>query len=155
MLRGKSFWSSSLGQQQFKSLELLVELFWSLQVYRKTRLKNSKRTSKCQFTVLEKPKKWTEWHAKEKKNFRKKISQCRKKLKGGIFQHLFCRKKSNKKLKGDPLGNFPKKRRNAEKNWKKGPFGLARYSMLRGKTRKTFLVHFARPNSAICCNNIL
>ena len=27
------------------------------------RLKNSKRTSKCQFTVLEnrKPKKWTEW----------------------------------------------------------------------------------------------
>ena len=34
-------------------------------------------------------------------------------------------------------------------------FGLARYGMLRGKTVKTFLVQFARPNSAIWCNNIL
>ena len=50
--------------------------------------------------------------------FRKKISQCRKKLKGG-------------------------------------PFGLARYGMLRGKTGKTFLVQFAKPNGAIWCNNIL
>ena len=52
------------------------------------------------------------------KFFRKKVSQCRKKLKGG-------------------------------------PFGLARYGMLRGKTGKTFLVQFARPNGAIWCNNIL
>ena len=40
--------------------------------------------------------------------FRKKISQGRKKLKGGpfgIFQHPFCRKTA-KKLKGDPLGKF-------------------------------------------------
>ena len=49
------------------------------------------------------------------KKFRKKVSQCRKKLKGG-------------------------------------PFGLARYGMLRAKT---FLVQFARPNGAIWCNNIL
>ena len=35
-----------------------------------------------------------------------------------------------------------------------GPFGLAGYGMLRGKTGKTFLVQFARPNSAIWCNNI-
>ena len=33
---------------------------------------------------------------------------------------------------------------------KGGPFGLARYGILRGKTGKTFLVQFARPNSAIC-----
>ena len=71
------------------------------------RLKNSKRTSKCQFTVLEnrKTKKWTEWRGKrrtfpilstflsqlkggpfgEKTNFRKKVSQCRNKLKGGTL----------------------------------------------------------------------
>ena len=52
----------------------------------------------------------------EEKKFRKKseknVSQCRKKLKGGLF-------------------------------------GLARYDMLRGKTGKTILVQFARPNGAI------
>ena len=65
--------------------------------------------------------------------------------------------KQQKKLKGVPFEekNFPeKKSRSAEKNWK-GPFGLAGYGMLRGKTGKTFLVQFARPNSAIWCNNIL
>ena len=46
----------------------------------------------------------------ENKNFhfREKISQCRKKLKGGpfgIFQHPFCRKTS-KKCRGDPLGKI-------------------------------------------------
>ena len=39
MLRGKPFWFSSLGQQVqlgvFQNVELSVELFWSLQVYRK------------------------------------------------------------------------------------------------------------------------
>ena len=48
-----------------------------------------------------------------------------------------------------------KKSRSAEKKWKGGVFGLARYGMLRGKTGKTFLVQFARPNSAFWCNNIL
>ena len=48
-----------------------------------------------------------------------------------------------------------KKSRSAEKNWKGGPLGLAGYGMLRGKTGKTFLVQFVRPNSAIWCNNIL
>ena len=47
-----------------------------------------------------------------KKNPKKNVSQCRKKLKGGLF-------------------------------------GLARYGMLRGKTLKTILVQFARPNGAI------
>ena len=36
-----------------------------------------------------------------------------------------------------------------------GPFGLARYGMLRGKTGKTFLVQFARPNGAFWCINVL
>ena len=35
------------------------------------------------------------------------------------------------------------------KKLKGGPFGLARYGMLRGKTGKTILVQFARPNGAI------
>ena len=46
------------------------------------------------------------------KNFRKNVSQCRKKSEGG-------------------------------------PFGLPGYGMVRGKTEKTVLVQFARPNSAI------
>ena len=55
-----------------------------------------------------------------------------KQLKGGTLWGFFFRKKSRsaKKLKG-------------------GPFGLARYGMLRGKTGKTFLVQFATPNGAI------
>ena len=57
--------------------------------------------------------------------------------------------------RGDPLGVFnihsvAKHQKNAGR-----PFGLARYGMLHGKTGKTFLVQFARPNSAIWCNNIL
>ena len=62
------------------------------------------------------------------------------------------------KIEGDPLRKkyFPeKKSRSAEKNWKGGPFGLAGYGILRGKTGKIFLVQFARPNSVIWCNNIL
>ena len=54
----------------------------------------------------------------EKKKSEKNVSQCRKKLKGGLF-------------------------------------GLARFGMLRGKTGKTILVQFARPNSAFWCNIIL
>ena len=44
--------------------------------------------------------------------------------------------------------------RSAEKNWKGGLFGLARYGMLREKTGKTILVQFARPNGAIWHHNI-
>ena len=43
---------------------------------------------------------------------------------------------------------FRKKSRSAKKN-EGGPFGLAQYGMLRGKTGKTFLIQFARSNSAI------
>ena len=69
-----------------------------------------------------------------------------------IFQHLFCRKTA-KQLKGGPFGKFfPKKSLAVPKKIERG---LARYGMLRGNTGKTFLVQFARPNSAIWCNNIL
>ena len=67
----------------------------------------------------------------------------------GIFQHRFCRKIS-KKMQGNPLGKkFRKKCLAVPKKLKGGPFGVARYGMLRGKTGKTFLVQFARPNGAI------
>ena len=66
----------------------------------------------------------------------------------GIFQHPFCRKTS-KKCRGDPLGKFfSKKSLAVPKKMKGGVFGLVRYGMLRGKTGKTFLDQFARPNSA-------
>ena len=93
----------------------------------------------------------------------KKSHNAEKNWKGGpfeVFQHPFCRKTS-KKCRGDPLGKKFRKKipqkmsRSAEKNWKGGLFGLARFGMLRGKTGKTILVQFARPNSAFWCNNIL
>ena len=99
---------------------------------------------------------------------------------GGPFGEIFFRKKSLTMLKkterGDPLGVFninfvtkhqqieggtlwgnffPEKKSHNAKKTERGPFGLARYGMLRGKTGKTFLVQFARPNGAIWCNNIL
>ena len=177
------------------------------------RLKNSKKTSKCQvfsFTVPENrkfyekkfekitySKKWTEWRAGARwrvplarwKGDTSEIvnifvavegvlSQNIKKLKGGFlfseknltvpkkiergdplgFSNIHSVAKQQKNWRGDPLRKkyFPeKKSRSAEKNWKGGPFGLAGYGMLRGKTGKIFLVQFARPNSAIWCNNIL
>ena len=48
---------------------------------------------------------------------------------------------------------FSEKNLSAEKKLK--VFGLAWYGMSRGKTGKTFLVQFARPNGAIWRNNIL
>ena len=58
------------------------------------------------------------------------LSQNIKKMQGGPFEEKNFEKKNPKKLKG-------------------GLFGLARYGMLRGKTGKTILVQFARPNGAI------
>ena len=78
--------------------------------------------SQCRKTEREHPLKFFNIHSvakhetiEENKNFyfREKISQCRKKLKGGpfgIFQHPFCRKTS-KNCRGDPLGNFFEKSR--------------------------------------------
>ena len=94
----------------------------------------------------------------EKTNFRKK-SHNAEKLKGGTLWDFSTSILSQNiiKMQGDPLGGkfFSKKSLAVPKKMKGGPFGLARYGMLRGKTGKTLLVHFARPNSAIWCNNIL
>ena len=68
----------------------------------------------------------------------------------GIFQHPFCRKTS--KNAGGTLWGKKNSKKNVlqcRKKLKGGPFGVARYGMLRGKTGKTFLVQFARPNGAI------
>ena len=65
-------------------------------------------------------------------------------MQGGPFEEKKFRKKNSEKNVSS-----------AEKNWKGGLFGLSRYGMLRGKTGKTFLVQFARPNSAIWHHNIL
>ena len=61
------------------------------------------------------------------------------------------------KIEGGTLWEkkFPEKVSQCRKTLEGGPFGLAGYGMLRGKTGKTFLVQFARPYSAIWCNNIL
>ena len=90
--------------------------------------------------------------------FREKISQCRKKLKGGTlwdFQDPFC-SKTSKKCRG-PFGE-----RNSEKKclavpkklkggtlWSRPVCTSKKHGMLRGKTGKTILVQFARPNGAI------
>ena len=77
---------------------------------------------------------------KTKTFFSGKISQCRKKLKGGpfgIFQHPFCRKTS-KKRKGDPLGKFFSKKSLAvpKKNERWDPLvspGMVGYAEKQGK----------------------
>ena len=69
-----------------------------------------------------------------------------------LFPCLGCN--ISKKLKGEKFCSR-KKIVQCRKQLKGGPFCLARYGMLRGKTGKTFLVQFARPNGAIWCNIIL
>ena len=61
------------------------------------------------------------------------------------------------KMKGDPSGKkiFRKKSRSAEKKIGRVAPLVSPGMVLRGKTGKTFLVQFARPNSAIWYNNIL
>ena len=96
--------------------------------------------------------------------FQDKISQCRKKLKGGTLWD-FSTSILSQNIKKNAGGTLWEKKirkkirkkmsRSAENNWKGGLFGLARYGMLRGKTGKTFLVQFARPNGAIWHHNIL
>ena len=62
----------------------------------------------------------------------------------------------HRKIEGGPFGEkiFRKKSLTEPKKIERG-VGLARYGMLRGKTGKTFLVQFARPNGAIWSNNNL
>ena len=56
----------------------------------------------------------------------------------------------HQKMQRGPFGEkIRKKCLTVPKNGKGGPFDVARYGMLRGKTGKTFLVQFARPNGEI------
>ena len=85
--------------------------------------------------------------------FGKKSHNAEKKLKGGtLWDFLTSILSQNiKKMQGGPFGEkffFRKKVSQCRKKSKGEVFGLARYGMLRGKTGKTFLVQFARPNSA-------
>ena len=123
------------------------------------RLKNIKRTLKSSI-LIQYPKNsgtlldfLTSIVAKHQKVeggiFFKKSLTMPKKLKGGTiweFSTTFL-SPSLKKLKRDPLRNFFSKKQshNAEKT-ERGPFSLARYCMLRGKT---FLVQFAVRNGSI------
>ena len=82
--------------------------------------------------------------------FEKNLTVPKKNWKGDPlgFSNIHSVAKQQKNWRG-PLGKifFPKKKSQCRKKLKGGPFGLARYGMLRGKTGKTFLVQFARPNS--------
>ena len=93
----------------------------------------------------------------KKQIFEKKVSQCRKTERGilwGFSTSILTQ--NSKQIEGGPFGEKnPKKSLAVPKKIKRGPSGLARYGMLRGKTGKTFLVQFARPNGAIWCNNVL
>ena len=77
-----------------------------------------------------------------------------KKLKGGTLWDFQTSSLSQniKKDAGGPFGEKISEKKclaMPKKNLKGGLFGLARYGMLRGKTGKTILVQFARPNGAI------
>ena len=71
------------------------------------------------------------------------------------FSNIHSVAKHQKKCRGDPLRKKISKKKSEKnvsqcrKKLKGGLFGLARYDMLRGKTGKTILVQFARPNGAI------
>ena len=113
------------------------------------------------FEVFQHPfcrKTWKNWR---KKLFSGKNLTMPKKTERGDplgFFNIHSVAKHQKKCRGDPLGkNFFFRKKSLvvpKKNWKGGPFGVARYGMLRGKTGKTSLVQFARPNGAIWHHNI-
>ena len=130
------------------------------------RLKNSKKTSKCQVFFYSTQKLHTQKNGPSgapgpasASPWRAKVSQCRKNCKAGpfgIFQHPF-RRKTAKKIEGGTLWEkfFSKKKsRSAEKN-ERGTLWSRPVWYVTRKNRKTFLVQFARPNSAIWCKDIL
>ena len=91
--------------------------------------------------------------------FSKKSLAVPKKNAGGPFGENFFRKKSlavPKKMQGDPLGKFfSKKSLAVPKKMKGGTLWSRPVLYVTRENRKTLLVQFARPNSAIWCNNIL
>ena len=88
----------------------------------------------------------------EEKFFLKKVSQCRKTERGDplMFFNIHSVAK-HEKMQGDPLGkkiSEKKTSRSAEKI-ERGDSLVWPGMVLRGKTGKTFLVQFAKPNGAI------
>ena len=83
----------------------------------------------------------------EKKSLEKKSHNVEGGPPFGVFQHHSVAK--IQKNKGGKYLFSEKNLTTPKKKLKGGPFGVARYGMLRGKTGKTFLVQFARPNGAI------
>ena len=111
------------------------------------RVKNSKKTSKCQvfFYSTRKPKSWTELARRGPSS-----AGPRSGRRETILNFSISIVSKHQKIEEVPFGElFSKKSHNAEKNLKGGPFSLARYCMLRGKTGKFFLFHSARPNGLI------
>ena len=110
------------------------------------RLKHGKRISKCQvfFYSTRKTQKFKLAGALCLKwgtllEFLTSIVAKHQKLKGTLWRKIFA-KKVTKKFRNKVLENFSRKKREKQcrKNWKWGPFSLARYCMLRGKQEKTF-----------------
>ena len=122
------------------------------------RLKNSKKTSKCQvfFYSTRKSKIFEEFflktiHTKKMDRvarrgpasaspWRANVSQGRKPERGGpfeVFQHPFCRKTWKNWRKKLFFFIFGKKSHNAKKNWKEEPFGIFQHPFCR-KTSKKF-----------------
>ena len=102
------------------------------------RLKNSKKTSKCQVFFYSSRKsnfffeknyilkKWTEWRAN--------VSQCRKTERGDSLR-FFNIHSVAKHEKIEEKIYFRNKSHNAEKNWKEEPFGVFQHPFCR-KTQK-------------------
>ena len=92
---------------------------------------------------------------KKTKNFvfGKKSHSAEKNWKGTLWDFPTSNLSQNrKKFKGK---KFRKKCLAVPKKIGRGTLWSPGYGMVRWKTGKTFLVQFARPNSAIWCNNIL
>ena len=93
--------------------------------------------------------------------FGKKISQCRKKLKGGTLWDFATSilSQNSKKIEGGPFEEkifSGKKVSQCRKKLEGGTFWSRRVWYVTRKNRKNFLVQFARPNSAIIfCRTIL
>ena len=144
------------------------------------RLKNSKKTSKCQvfsFTVLENrkffEKKFEKLHTQKNGPTGALKSHNAEKLKGGTLWGFSTSilSQNMKKLKKTKIFIFGEKSHNAEKNWKGGPFAIFQHPFCRKTWKnaggalwgKFFLEKsLAVPkkmtlwsNSAIWCNNIL
>ena len=90
------------------------------------------------------------WNPLVEKTFPKKISQCRKNLKGdplGFFNIHSVAK--HQKVEGDPLGIFFEEKSHNDEKTERGTLWSLPVLYVTRKKRKTLLVQFARPNDSI------